>query len=56
MAAPPLAIEALWDGDSQGWFVNLCAVVPIQHTHDSRILRTFRRGGDIRLFNGLVPP
>lgn len=50
----PEAIEAIWDGDTFGWLVVLLAV--------SRTLRTeytltmIRHGGDLRLFNGEVPP
>ncbi|AFE05612.1 hypothetical protein COCOR_04072 [Corallococcus coralloides DSM 2259] len=25
---PPLALEALWDGDSEGWMLNLHAILP----------------------------
>lgn len=55
-AGAAVAIEALWDGDTEGWFVDLCAVVSVQGGHESRHLRTFSRGGDIRIFNGTVPP
>ncbi|RYZ17312.1 MAG: hypothetical protein EOO70_02285 [Myxococcaceae bacterium] len=56
MPAAPVAIEALWDGDTQGWFVALCVVVVTAGHHESRVLRHFRGGGDIRLFQGSVPP
>jgi len=49
-----VAIEAMWDGDSDGWCVDLMA-----HT-DAPVaeyrLATVRHGGDLRLFNGTVPP
>ncbi|GAA3454576.1 hypothetical protein [Dactylosporangium matsuzakiense] len=58
--APVAAIEALWDGDSQGWFVELAAIVrrpgPNHDRFDAVTLTALRRGGDIRLFNGQVPP
>ncbi|MHA7631150.1 hypothetical protein [Corallococcus sp. M7] len=28
LPSPPLAIEALWDGDSYGWMLNLHAILP----------------------------
>lgn len=51
---PPDAIEALWDGDSNGWFVCLAAVTlrpKVEHN-----LALIRHGTDIRIFNGQVPP
>ena len=48
-----VAIEALWDGDSSGWFVFLCAVTSDGGSHH---LTTISDGGDIRLINGEVPP
>lgn len=50
----PDAIEALWDGDTDGWFVCLVAVTlrpKVEHS-----LATSRRGDDMRIFNGQVPP
>ena len=55
-AASAVAIEALWDGDTQGWFVDICAVFNLGSEFNSRRLRSLRGGGDIRLFNGQVPP
>jgi len=55
-AASAVAIEALWDGDTQGWFVDICAVFELESGFDSRRLRSFRGGGDIRVFRGQVPP
>lgn len=54
-AASALAIEALWDGDTQGWFVDICAVFKLGPEFDSIRLHSLCRGGDIRLFNGQVP-
>lgn len=51
----PVAIEALWDGDTDGWFVDLYAVVPAGQSYKSTHIQSCSRGGDIRLFNGQVP-
>ncbi len=52
----PVAVEALWDGDTHGWFVDLSVVakrwIGYRHHH----LKSYRDGGDIRIFNGQVPP
>ena len=51
---PPDAIEALWDGDTDGWFVCLAAVTrrpKVMHE-----LAVIRQGTDIRIFYGEVPP
>ena len=51
---PPDAIEALWDGDSDGWFICLVAVTlrpKFEHN-----LAFIRHGTDMRIFNGEVPP
>lgn len=57
---PIAAIEATWDGDTQGWFVLLLAIVrrPSRHhpQFDEIHLAAFRQGTDLRLFNGTVPP
>jgi len=50
----PAAIEAVWDGDSEGWMVDLIAVT-IEPRAEYR-LATIQHGTDIRLFNGEVPP
>lgn len=59
ITAPILAIEALWDGDTQGWFVDLVAIVGRPGRRHDRFdevpLTVLRHGGDIRLFNGQVP-
>ncbi|WP_262061574.1 hypothetical protein [Streptomyces sp. STR69] len=49
-----VAFEALWDGDSDGWYVDLIALTdaPVAEYR----LATVRHGGDLRLFNGAVPP
>ncbi|GAB1689749.1 hypothetical protein [Krasilnikovia sp. M28-CT-15] len=57
---PVVAIEAAWDGDSFGWYVCLMAIVERPSQHHDRFdqvgLAGIRRGGDIRLFRGEVPP
>jgi hypothetical protein len=54
------AIEALWDGDTEGWLVMLLAVIERPSRHHPRFdeitLALLRHGGDIRIFNGEVPP
>ncbi|MFF5229434.1 hypothetical protein [Dactylosporangium sp. NPDC000521] len=60
VTAPIVAVEAFWDGDTQGWFVVLVAIVrrPGRHHHrfDEVRLTVLQHGGDTRLFNGQVPP
>lgn len=63
---PPLAVEALWDGDTRGWMVDVVAVFPVAPaspgapasaaTPRDLPLVTLREGGDLRIFNGQVPP
>jgi hypothetical protein len=50
----PDAIEAIWDGDTEGWFVVLTAVSVRERTEEA--LAVLRLGGDIRLLQGRVPP
>lgn len=60
ITAPVVAVEASWDGDTQGWYVQLVAIVRRSGPHHDRfdevLLSAVRHGGDIRLFNGQVPP
>jgi hypothetical protein len=56
LPGPPVAIEALWDGDSGGWGVTLAAVLRSGDGYRSHAIAFLRGGGDIRLFNGHVPP
>lgn len=49
-----VAIEAAWDGDSDGWCVDLMAITDVP-TAEHR-LATIRHGNDLRVFNGTVPP
>jgi hypothetical protein len=50
----PAAIEAFWDGDTDGWFVVLAAAT-IEPEAEAD-LAFLRHGGDLRVFNGQVPP
>ena len=52
----PVCVQALWDGDSRGWFIELVVVMQQIDTHEEHQLATISLGGDIRLFNGQVPP
>jgi hypothetical protein len=54
----PIAIEALWDGDTSGWFVTLMAVMEAGpgEFRDQFIVSLRDDGGDLRLFNEQVPP
>ena len=51
-------LEALWDGDTTGWFLdlNLLAVRADGSLLAKHAIASLRYGGDIRLFNGQVPP
>ncbi|MEM8534692.1 MAG: hypothetical protein AAGF95_27870 [Chloroflexota bacterium] len=53
LEAPLVAIEALWDGDTAGWYVCLSAATSDQQSH---LLTVLQEGGDLRLFNDQVPP
>jgi hypothetical protein len=54
LPAPPAAIEAVWDGDTDGWFVVLLAItLDPRAEHDLAFIRS---GTDLRVFNGSVPP
>jgi hypothetical protein len=51
-----VAIEALWDGDTEGWFLDVALV---SRTDDRIIARprgSLRYGSDSRVFQGRVPP
>src|SRR5262245_12260479 len=54
--ARPVAFQALWDGDTQGWFLYLDVVYRSGAGHTGSPLACLRFGGDIRVFNGQVPP
>jgi hypothetical protein len=59
LSAKPVAIEAYWSGDTNGWYVVLTAVVSApgkpEGFEDCDII-CLREGSDLRLFNGEVPP
>jgi hypothetical protein len=52
----PVAIEASWDGDSSGWYVCLAAILKTDTGYRDSHLGALQDGGDLRLFNGQVPP
>jgi hypothetical protein len=61
LTSRPSVIEALWDGDTAGWFLILSAIYepvdpdrPEESTYQLAVLRG--DGGDIRLFNQEIPP
>ena len=49
-----VAIEALWDGDTDGWCVDLMALTDDPAAEHR--LAMIRHGSDMRLFNCTVPP
>jgi hypothetical protein len=52
----PLVIEALWDGDTTGWFLVLSCAYDSSDGPVSRDLAVLSFGTDIRHFSGTVPP
>jgi len=58
LSTKPVALEALWDGDTQGWKLTLFAVMSKGDAeYQSVPLFTFDEpGGDFRLFVNEVPP
>src|SRR5258706_4864249 len=52
----PVAIEASWDGHSSGWYVCLTAILKAETGYRDCHLWALQDGGDLRLFNGQVPP
>ncbi|MFE5869227.1 hypothetical protein ACFQ6V_11300 [Streptomyces roseifaciens] len=50
----PAAVEAVWDGDTNGWFVVLVAV--LDDPEGEVELARIRHGSDLRVFNAQVPP
>lgn len=59
VTAPVVAVEAFWDGDTQGWFVVLVAVVrrpgPRHERFDEVTLTTLTEGREMPLSDGQVP-
>jgi hypothetical protein len=56
IAGRVVCIEAHWDGDTTGWFINMFAVVSNGVDETQHLLAYISHGGDLRLFNGEVPP
>lgn len=57
----PVAVEAIWDGDTTGWFLIVSAILPGAsewHPRFREVMLVSMRGagGDFRLFAGTVPP
>jgi hypothetical protein len=56
----PVCIQALWDGDTSGWFLILSVVLKksgiFRKKYEEMYLTTIRQGGDLRICNGEVPP
>jgi hypothetical protein len=52
LSSSPTVFQALWDGDSNGWFVRFSTITNDGQSHPLDVLSD---GGDIRLFNGQVP-
>ena len=57
----PVALEAIWDGDTTGWFLLVFAILPEpseMHPRFTAVWLVSMRGagGDSRLFTGQVPP
>jgi len=51
------AIEAVWEGDTTGWFVVLVAVVVEDgRPYDKELATIVDADGDVRLFERRVPP
>jgi hypothetical protein len=50
LPTPPVAFEAFWDGDTNGWWLDLSAVVP-QASGYTAILICCLHGGDTRSFS-----
>jgi hypothetical protein len=57
----PTAVEALWDGDSSGWYLVILALLeqqtlPPPHYSEHQLAILQGDNGDLRLFNQQVPP
>lgn len=51
-----VCIEALWDGDTEGWFIRLSAISLENTLYKEHFLVCVSKGNDSRLFSGQVPP
>jgi hypothetical protein len=56
LTGAPVCVQALWDGDSQGWFIRLEVVTKSDRGLFENGIGNVRFGGDERLFKGTVPP
>lgn len=56
LAGRHVAVEALWDGDTDGWMLDVAVVTARGDGFFAQHVGTLRYGGDLRLFNGQVPP
>lgn len=57
----PIAVEAQWDGDTQGWFIRMYVITQTNNNSSALKFETHHLGiislgGDFRLFTGTVPP
>src|SRR5262245_55173152 len=52
----PVAFEAIWDGDSSGWFILLLAVMKSKERYEDFWLGTMNGGSNMQIINGIVPP
>jgi hypothetical protein len=50
LPVPPVAFEAFWDGDTNGWWLDLSAIVPQTGGYATVFLRCLQ-GGDTRSFS-----
>jgi len=56
LAGRVACIEAIWDGDSNGWFIVMSVVTENDSTFAEHELGRISHGSDVRLFTGKVPP
>ena len=56
LSGKPVCVQALWDGDSTGWFIRLEVVTQSDQELVESEIGIVRFGGDARLFEGAVPP
>jgi len=55
LTGKPVCVQALWDGDSTGWFIRLEVVTQSDRTLVENGIGIVSFGGDVRLFEGVVP-
>ncbi|WP_299433934.1 hypothetical protein [uncultured Aquimarina sp.] len=62
LGGKPIAVEAQWDGDTQGWFLMMFVIITIKKgvfqasKTEVHHLGNLSLGSDLRVFNGTVPP